>query len=95
MINRFLKDRAKTLTAIIFVGGVILSLAGCDSPDLGHQATQQELDQAKQQAANSAASRTDLTPEQKAGLKNYYGGGAPSGPGPGRGGPGAPPTATK
>lgn len=70
-----------------------LVTVGCDSPDLGHQATQQELDQAKQQAASTAAARTDLSPEQKAGLKSYYGGNAPGGPGMAKGAPAAPPPA--
>lgn len=71
----------KAAFVLLIAGSVIASgLAGCDSPDLGHQASQQELDTAKEQAKTAAESRTDLTPEQKAGLKAYYGGNAPSGP---------------
>ncbi len=72
----------KLATSVLaaLIATAIFSVAGCGGPDLGHQATVQEVKQSKEAAAQSVDNRTDLSPEQKAGLKSYYGGAAKGGP---------------
>lgn len=57
-------------------------LAGCSqSTEVSRQPTDAELQAASQKRAAAVEERTDLTPEQKAGLARYQSGGQAAGPG--------------
>lgn len=70
--------RFRSWNQLITVGlFALIAGVGCNpATDVSRTPSPQEMQEAKQKQVSAVEERTDLTPEQRAGLKNYYGGGS-------------------